>query len=641
MSVCTWTPDKVNEAFLQAPPLIADTIRDLSIQYPSFMQDIAPLKEFPVGQGSSIQELQFRGSLPSIERGFGSWKKINDMNAAGGCTPCDPPTDGYNWHMLGGHGLSRQVASLMEKDLRTPEYSIPEIQTTKDFEELFAKIVENFWRQISFHKEQNINFNFLTSIAKKYVVDSQGPKANPTDPYKYRSLGNSPIRISTLNLALLTFFYENIRYIPDVVPAEIQNSRPVYFIVASDLLLDSLWLNEPNLRQDLRFSSYANDLVTKYNFMSTIKGMFIPVPYMFTRRFKIVSGEPVEIPPYLNNVPAEVGAFSAINPEYLTAQYEEVLIHGVSPFSIYTYPRVTSLPGGATFGAEPEIFDSLKWINPMTTQDPFQRRGYFATTARIGLSAQYSEGVFGILVERPSVALSAQYTLNPVCPIDPPTCTNVVPTVSCPCPVVLSISPNPMTAGQFFLTFATPVTGTPGNTVNFTMDTGAVITGTLNSLTADGLTGAFTFSGSNALTKGACSQVLSVACIATGFCSSLVTVASDCRSGATNTVTLTLNRPLKVTTGVIRVYFGDCSQQDMSIVSVNAGTNQWVVQYAAGFGPTDNPTGAGGPPATNSPLNEDIICNRAGIIKVCVPPTTDATCPSCDISFASCTGAQA
>ena len=70
---------------------------------------------------------------------------------------------------------------------------------------------------------------------------------------------------------------------------------------------------------------------------------------------------------------------------------------------------------------------------------------------------------------------------------------------------------------------------------------------------------------------------------------------------------------------------GDQTVQHFNVVSVDMQCNTWVLAYATGYGPTDDPTGAG-----MTDLNADLVCDRNGIVRICVPPATDATCPACD-----------
>lgn len=620
----------VNEAFLAAPPLIAQQILDLTIKHPIWLRDLYQVEEWPRGAGTILEQLVFRGLMPQIERGFNNWKKIANIS---GCSPCEGPDCSYNWTPFGGHAFERKITQLMERDFRSPSYCVAEIQTTAHFREVFAKVVENLYRQIDFFKEMNIGQNFLTGLAKKFVVDSSGARCNTNNPYVYRPVGD--VTLSALNIEMLEFFYESMRRMPDVVPYDVIDGAPIYSLLASHQLLARLYRDDTNLRQDVRFSGLANDMLMKYNFMSTIRGMFIAAPILYPRRFNVVGGVLEEVLPFVNGVPGEVGTYSYLNPAYEAATHEEVIIHGRYPFKIFTLPTETSLGENTSFGPEVSFMNSWMWANPQTECDPARRVGFFYTNAKIGLSQQFSEGIFGIAVQRPSTSLMAMYTPVPICPPTIPDCDNTVPDVTCPCPAVLSIQANPFNADNYTIFFATAITGEADDAISLQLDNGACITGTIVQVSLDGKAAEINFEYYDGLADGVCTHIVSVCCASIAGCSARVISASDCRSSVLGLVNLTLSNAIKADAinDVITAYFGDCSVQNLTVVAIDPETLTWTVQYAAGFGPTDDPTGEG---EDATVLNADMICDRGGISRVCVPTATDASCPACGTTITAC-----
>lgn len=599
---CTISAQDVQEAFLQAPPLIASQILDLSIQHPNWYRDVYETEEFPRGNGTIQEQLIYRAAKPNIERGFDLWKRLNsDSSGNNGCNSCAGPDCSYNWTLWGGYGLERRVMEMMKRDFRSPEYCISEIQTTAHFEQLFAKIIENLYAQVDFFKEINIGQNVITQLAKKFVVDSTGARPNPGNPYVYRNIGTA--RIATLNIQMLEFFYEQLRRLPDCVPYDVVDGSPIFALEASSHLLSHLFRDDANLRQDARFSGAANDLLMKYNFMSTIRGMFINCPILYPRRFNItaVTGEPVEVLPFVNEVPAEVGSYTGLNPAYELATHEEVIIHGKYPFKLFYMPTETSLGGNSSFGPEYAYFNSWQWVNPQTQQDPFRRVGFFATSATIGVSQQYSNGIMGILVERPQLATMAVFTPNPTCPVGAPVCNNSVPATACPCPLITSFTPSPVTAGHYFVTFAVPMTGA-GPTIQLGTDNGGYVTATVVAISASGYNVEVTLPAGT--TANACSHFTTVFCDDSRGCSANVISASDC--GQTGDVQVVLDHAIKATVGqVVTVFYGDGTSSAGTISAVDILRNIYAI-------------------TTTGPL-----CATRGILSVCVPPSTDATCPAC------------
>lgn len=616
MGGCQYTAEDYNQAFLAASPEIAQEILDYSVQFPMWMADIWSLKEWQSNQ-NVMQQLVFRGSLPEIERGFDRWKQLA---SAAGCSPCTTDCS-YNWTTFSGHSMERRLVQLMRREFRTPEYCVSEITSSFEYETIFAKIVENINMQVAFFKEQNIGLNFLTGIAKKMIVDSGGIKANPQDPYVYRAPGS--VTLGKLNRRLLVKVYEGLRRRTDAIPFDVVNGQPIYALSASDELIDDMFMNDATSRQDLRFSSAADAVLNKYNFNSSIFGMYINAPILYPRRFNLVSGAWVEIFPFMNGLPAEVGNFSDLNPAWESALYEEVLIHGKDPYAVFFRTPVGSIGSGTDFGPEPSFMNSWQWVNIQTEGDVFRRQGFFATSAEIALSAQYSGSVYGILVPRPSQTMVAEYFPAQVCPPTPVECDNEVPAVSCPCPLITSSFYNAID-GRYIISFAVPVSGSLESAILLGIATGGYVTGTLKALASDGLTAEISFPAGTDLTN--CDIFTSVFCTDILACTSPVLQVCDCRSGETNQFELVLSSPIKAITAadIITACMGDGTTQNLSVLSVDMVTNTWTVEYAAGYGPTDDPTGAG-----DTNLNTDVVCDRNGITLVCVPTATDAACPDC------------
>jgi hypothetical protein len=409
-------------------------------------------------------------------------------------------------------------------------------------------------------------------------------------------------------MTLLEFIYEYMTRSPETEPYDIVDGAPLYALQASRQLISHMYRDDPALREDARFSSAADGLLSKYNFQSTIRGMFIPAPIQYPRRFNLIAGGvPVEVLPTVNGVPAEMGSFTGINPAYMLATHEEVLIHGRNPFTLGWRPTVESLGDNTSFGPEPGYLDYWQWINPLTNQDPFRRVGFFASSASLAVLPQYSEGLYGVLLARPSVGLTAQY--NPVasCPPNEPSCNNNVPAVGCPCPLILGVAPNPITSGQYFFTLARPLDAgvEPTDVVQVGVSTG----GYVNATVVDIATGRYTFSATlPAGTPTDNCTFTALYCDDTLGCYADVEEYSiDC-TDATR-LDLILEYPIKADTAsdIVTLFLGDGTTVSATVVSLNMATNTWKVD-----------------------VGSTAFCDQqGGVIGICVPPGTDASCPAC------------
>jgi len=604
------SPEQVTTAFLSAAPYFAKEILDLTVKRPMFTLDVPKMTQMPLGEGSTIEQLVFRGSMPEIERGFDKWRAIANNS---GCDLCPSPDCSYLWTEFPASAWERKRATLQEREFKTPAYCVKAIQTTRDFENVFNKIVQIMYQQTTWFKELNIVQNLLTGLSKKFVVDSNGPRPNTENPYVYRAVGAATL--SALNITLLEFFYEQMRRMVDVEPYDMVDGSPLYGMQCSQQLISHMYRDDQSLRWDARFSSAADDLLTKYNFQSTIRSMFIPASIQYPRRFNLnAGGEVEEVLPVVNGIPGEVGTYTGPNPAYEMATFEEVLLHGRDPFEIAWRPTTDSLGSNTSFGpdgAEPGFMDYWAWINPQTNEDPFRRVGYFATAISLGVLPQYSEGMFGVLVARPNIGLTAMYMPVPSCPPEAPVCDNSVPDVSCPCGTILTVTANPLTAGQYFFNLAVPLDDSvePLDVIQLGIATGGYINATIVSagISADRLTFAATLPDGVIVT---CNDFFTTLfCDNTLGCySDVITYSLNC-DDATR-VNVYLEYPIKADTAadVVTVYFGDgTTSTTATVVSVDMTQNLWVIDLGA----------------TN-------FCDQVGgVAGICVPTATDATCPAC------------
>src|SRR5436190_15447854 len=107
-----FTPEEIDQAFLAAPPLIQQEINDLTILFPNWLRDVWQIAEWPLGTGTVMQQLAFRGQMPEIERGFQEWEKVANVQ---GCEPGQGPNCAYHWTVFGGHAFDVKATEMMRR----------------------------------------------------------------------------------------------------------------------------------------------------------------------------------------------------------------------------------------------------------------------------------------------------------------------------------------------------------------------------------------------------------------------------------------------------------------------------------------------------------------------------------------------
>lgn len=611
MTQCITTED-TKQAFIANAPLIAKTLNNMELQAPNWYRELLKPEPWPEGAGLSLQEIEYNGELPQAEEGFGSWELLDDPS---GCGALCTPNCGYNFHNLEGNAFTSKTFRVMRKDFRTPDFCVTKISSTRDFEQVFSAMVQGFYNQIAFHKEVNVAQNYMSQTTLKYMADSAGFKPNSGDPFSYLPKGSTTLSAPTIEA--MEFFYQQIRMLPNIKPFGFSNNMPLYAAVASPELLTSIYRDDPKIRTDLRYAAagdagYGNDLIQRYNLNYTIRDMFLPIGYLTPRRFRWDSGTStwVRVLPWIKGVKGTVGTLTSINPLYMDPSYathEEMIIHGQDPFGLYTRQDPTSIGQGTSFGPQPGdgFWNNFQWSNPETRDDPGRLVGFYWTRAQIAL---ISRGVsFGIMWPRKPLSTMVRfYNTNLTCPPEEESCSNVLAAPACPEPTIASFIANPVTEGNYFVTFTVPVDAVAEDILLLESTSGGFVSAEVVTASADDLTFEVTITGD----VSSCPRYFKLWNINDMACSSAVEKYSTVSGDATQ-LDLVLRAPIRAyqNTQAVTLKYGDGTTQSATVVAagVDITKNIWRVDIGG----------------------TAFVDNVNGIVEICVPTSTVSSCPGC------------
>lgn len=609
------SPGQVIDSFIANTPLISTTIDDMTLQAPSWFRDMLNPTPWPEGEGLSMQKFTYHGELPEVEEGFDSWQLLDDPS---GCGEICAPNCDYNLHALKGNAFKQKTFRLMKKGFQSADYCVDKISTLRSYQEVFSATIKHFYNQINFHKEVNVGQNHMTATSFKYMIDGVGLKPNPEDPFAYRPKGSTTL--AALTIGILESLYQVIRMVPEVLPMSYSNNMPLYALVASPETISELFRGDPTIRADLRAaaggnSQYGMDLIQRYAFNYTIRDMFLPVQYLTPRRFRWTGTEWKRVLPWVNGVKGTVGTFSSVNPQYANPAYathEEVLIHGRDPLSIMYKTVPDTLGEGTSFGPRPRGFwDMFQWWNEPTRQDPGAKVGFFWTETEISL--QNNTDIYAIMVPRKPVYSSIlYYPEGPVnCPPTSEDCTNVLADVGCPTGQITSFIAHPTLAGNYFVTFSTAVDAEALDVILLESTSSGFVSATVvdasgDEISSDGKTFWVTIPG----TVPVCDRFYRVFDVTTLNCSAKVDRYEIDSADATR-LYLQLDLPVRAYTAsnVVTLTYGNGVTQSATIVTANMLTNVWHVDIGA----------------------TAFADNVNGIVEICVPTATVASCPGCTV----------
>lgn len=177
-------------------------------------------------------------------------------------------------------------------------------------------------------------------------------------------------------------------------------------------------------------------------------------------------------------------------------------------------------------------------------------------------------------------------------------------------------SAEPFAANTYTISLTVPTTAVPSDTILFGLDNGGYLTGTVVQVSTDGLIVSVTFPAGTDL--GICDHFTTVYCENLLVCSSAVVSYAPNASDNTR-IDLVLSSPIRAASvgQGVTVTYGNGDQVSATIVTANPATNQWTVD-----------------------LGSTVFTDQVGgVLSICVPTSTDASCPGCGtgLTYTACT----
>lgn len=597
---CACSPQTVDLAFREAEPYIEREIRDRTYQMARYLVDFAPVKLFNDGIGYTQTKVRFYGDIGPQFDGMDGWRREQRSRPVADGLQEKHDACGYVWEEV-GHGFEELQWYLMKRDLRTPDICIEDIRTFWEYEQMQDLIFKNL-TDITVNMREQVNRNAIISFSVKYVLTSNGLETNTLNP---RELPNiQGVTVGKLNFRILKRLYNSL--IREAAPYALDtiNGRPVFGLLASDDVLDDMYVEDPQIRYTIDHSSMVDSLLTRYNFMETVRNMFITIPDIYAPRYKAdASGNLTRIFPYERDVMIQSGTRPAINPEYDNAPYELVTILTKDLFCLRTRKAITTAGGETDFGAETGMFE-WKWHNPERWCDPNRRVGYYYANGRIGIEPGDFTDIPAILVARRPAALDVSFWPNPECPPEATVCDNKLAPQGCPCPKIAGCcgdftDPNVL---QFKLTSPLAAGTQAGDPVQVRLNNGGIADGTVEAVAAD-------------LTAVSIDFGTPVQCVPNFYLEVICnTPVGRCNAPVIEDACLsTGNRAVRV------AHLLSSSVEADSKIYAKLSNDTWVEATVVSI---DTVT------ITYTITPSETLTDEC-IVKLCVPTALDATCPDC------------
>lgn len=277
-------------------------------------------KPWTDGLGVSHNVLTYGRSFPTALTA-GSWTNVtpSDGNNANACLP--PVIDT-------GFAQTTRTTNLRHLAIETPYFCIEDIRNAMKFREqldihnrILADVSWWVWRDRYYT-------DYYTTAQHKISINQASGLLEDASAYPATG-GGANGELQQYHLQQLALNYVIREGGMDAPARDMDTNAPVIELILSQEMSDHLIRNNPELRQDVRYAmmgeKWRSPLMPDFYAKRRSFGGFTHNIEAYPRRFNIVNGVYVEVPVWDAST-TTIGDESVINPDWLTAQAEEVIM---------------------------------------------------------------------------------------------------------------------------------------------------------------------------------------------------------------------------------------------------------------------------------------------------------------------------
>lgn len=273
------------------------------------------------GMGDVHNHLTYQRSFPTVATA-GLWENVapSDGDAENACTPPK---------LSIGFAQKTRTSRLRHFAVETPYFCIEDIRNRFQFAEQLNKHT-NILTDVSWWVWADRYTEDYVSTCEHNVTINQGANGiydNGGSGYSVAFPPNAQLEQTHLEELALTILREGADEAPAV---DVDTQEPVLELIIGKETSDNLFRNNTRLRDDLRYAQMgagmnADFLPSNFPRKRKVFGGFVHNIDLYPRRFDIVDGAYVEVPVW-DAQAVTIGNASNINPDWLTAPYEETII---------------------------------------------------------------------------------------------------------------------------------------------------------------------------------------------------------------------------------------------------------------------------------------------------------------------------
>lgn len=589
----------------------------------SYLFDMIDKKVFPDGVGRTIQKETFYLNLTPNYWDFNGWTVLADSRAGTDLIPgndaCNLPTQEFE-----PAGSRRAIYDTLAKKLATKEFCLEDIRSKFEFGQKMNAIT-SFLQKITIHELEMLARNAILNYSIKYILSRDDSTLaigypdgvfpyNKADPRRFPNLtkqGGGLLPVGVLSGDSLQLIYDLVYNDLVDYALDTQDMKPVFGLWCSSEVWSRIFISDVDVRQDVRWSSFADALLTKYNVRNSYRGMFTHTEIAKPIRANVTTAGDVEyVSPILTDLPTgEVGVHTTQNPAWSTAIYEVIFVITKSMIEGYTRPDITRL-GLAEFGALGSLMDGWKWFSPKICGNEEQQKGYFFKRLELAPAMGDVPYIAAFLVKREKMQASIVYGKEPVCPPTDSCPVQILTTDACPCATIIDVCETIDPNALLFTLSEAVVDGV----YSITLLTGGTVDATASG--ASGNKGVFTFAFPVPADRG---LFVGINCAAASTVCSSNVISSEQVIDQVTQLSISLVNTVVCATDIFTLYFADGTTGAVAVASTSGGGLTTVVDANLNIGTV--------PTAIVTDNLYTFACVHGGVTRVCC--LDDGTC-DCD-----------
>lgn len=367
----------IQQADLIGPDIYSKTIDS------SLWLKMVDQEAWPDGMGEEIKVLTFERTLAADTD---TWSQVQANAGAGNnCVPSATQIE---------YAQRFRSFNLTQKAVESPPICVNDVRFGFQFREQLRHMYDILTQNVAYIWKRRYRSEYVRLAEHKLVAALNGNTL-------YEGSTSFPVQtpVSALTQGILNMI--RMRLLRDgagSAAAGRENGSFVFTLVTSAESSDNIIRQNAD---DFRYTTArVNELYAPLGVERSYRG-FYHVIDDFPRRFDIVSGAWVEIPPYIDaytagEAPVEKGNHYILNPDYETAPYEESIIF-VKDVMKSLVPSVITSPGG-NVSYEPQNYrGDFKFLNIRDrVENPDGSWGYFRGVLQSGSKPIHPEWGYAI-----------------------------------------------------------------------------------------------------------------------------------------------------------------------------------------------------------------------------------------------------